>query len=361
MATNDRQADYPIRDRLLEEGYAFGFFQAVRLLEGLQGGHAAPGEGGPPWEEGIRFRPSASLGFPAADVQRIEQTELPGLPNDIYLMTVNFMGLYGVNAPTPTYFTEMICASDSDEDSLRCFLDIFNHRLISLFYRAWKKYRYHITFLSGAKDPISGYLLSLCGLGTKRLRQAADLPSICLLRYAGLLSQQPRSVTGLRGLLADYFDGVPVDVQQFALRWIKISESHQNRLGVAGSPSVLGVDLSLGERTRDRSGKFRVTLGPLSSEQFESFLPGGRQFEVLSHFVFLYAPDRMEFDIELVIKGEEIPHLWLAATGTARLGYTTWLMSEQRENAAIVLDTETHWPTRGQRGMRQSKLQESAA
>lgn len=361
MATDDRQAVHPLAGRLLKEGCKFNFFQAVRLLESLQEGRVAPGEEGPPWEEGIRFRPNASLGFPAADVQSIEETELPGLSASVFLMTVNFMGLYGVNAPTPTYFTEMICTSDTDVDPLSTFLDIFNHRLISLFYRAWKKYRYHITFISEARDAISGYLLSLCGLGTEKLRQAAELPSTCLIRYTGLLSLRPRSARGLQGLLADYFTGIPVRVEQFVLRWIRIPESHQNRLGVAGSNGVLGVNLSVGEWLRDRSGKFRVGLGPLDSDQFEGFLPGGRQFETLSRLVFLYTPDRLEFDIELVLKGDEIPYLWLATSGAARLGYTTWLVSEQRADAAVVFDAEAHWRSRDRHGTQQWKQQENAA
>jgi len=331
------------------------------LLESLQEGRVAPGEEGPPWEEGIRFRPSASLGFPAADVQKIEEAKLPGLSASVFLMTVNFMGLYGVNAPTPTYFTEMICTSEADADPLSAFLDIFNHRLISLFYRAWKKYRYYITFLSEARDPTSGYLLSLCGLGTKALRQVAGLPDTCLIRYTGLFSQRPRSARGLQGLLADYFEGIAVRVEPFILRWVKIPESHQNRLGVAGRNDVLGRSLSVGDRLKDRSGKFRVTLGPLDSEQFEGFLPGGTQFETLSHLVFLYAPDRLEFDIKLVLKAGEIPPLWLDTPGTARLGYTTWLVSERRGDAAVIFDAGAHWRSRDQRGAQQGKQQENAA
>ncbi len=341
MATNDRQTSYPIIDRLLEEGYKFNFYQAVRLLEGLQQNFSAPGGEGPPWEEGIRFQPNTSMSFPAADVQKVEHVELPELDEKIFLMTVNFMGLYGVSAPTPVYFSEMICTADSDEDPLRSFLDIFNHRLISLFYRAWKKYRYHITFLADAGDPISGYLLSVCGLGIKTLRKTTELPVTNLIRYTGIISQRPPSAAALGGFLADYFEDIPVRVEQFILRWIRISEEYQNRLGKGTGNSKLGIDLYAGEWLKDRSGKFRIALGPLGLEQFENFLPGGAQFEILRQLTSLYAPDLLEFDIKLILKGEEIPNLWLAATGTARLGYSSWLISRQRDDATIVFDADS--------------------
>jgi len=338
MAIDDRTTDNPIIQRLTEEGFQFSFFQAIRLLESYQKDLAAPGEGGPPWEEGIRFRPSASLSFPAADVQRIERVELPDAPEETFLVTVNFMGLYGVNAPTPTYFTELICSSDSDEDSMRDFLDIFNHRLISLFYRAWKKYRYSVTFLSKATDDISGYLLYLCGLGAPSLRRHAELPFDHLIRYTGLFSQRPRSATGLKCLLGDYFGKIPVSVEQFVFRWVKIPENQKNRIGTDGRNNQLGVNLCAGEQLKDRSGKMRIALGPLTHKQFEMFLPGGEEFEVLQNLVSMYAPDRLEFDIKLILKGEEIPPLWVTTPGSSRLGYSSWLVSEQREDAAIVFD-----------------------
>ena len=64
------------------------------------------------------------------------------------------------------------------------FFDIFNHRLISLFYRAWAKYRFFIGYESGEQDMLTPKLMDFLGLGTPGLKSRTSYPRprVCFLR-----------------------------------------------------------------------------------------------------------------------------------------------------------------------------------
>jgi type VI secretion system protein ImpH len=326
----------PLKRRILEEPYRFEFFQLVRLLEVWRGGAVGIGQGGPFRGEPLRLRPDPSLAFSPADVRRVEEPSVREAPRDArdhaapdrievpYRVTVNFMGLYGVAAPTPVYLTEMIGATDVDADELVDFLDLFNHRMLSLFYRAWIKYRYPFGYEPEGRDEVSSRLLGFVGLADPAVRRRTGLPTSRLLRYLGLLSLRTRPAVGLKLLLADHF-GVPAEVAERVFRWVPIPPEGHNRIGVANSR--LGVDLTVGERVPDRAGKIRVALGPLHFDQYLSLLPPTPGFHVLCALVRLWAGDRFDFEVELVVRREEIPEMRMGEGSASRLGWTSWATS----------------------------------
>lgn len=205
---------------------------------------------------------------------------------------LSFMGLYGVASPLPAYFSETIATEKEETLPLRDFLDIFNHRLYSFFYRAWKKYRYPLQFQRGGKDAFSSYMLSLIGLGTPELPNLVGVPSVKLLAYIGLMSQRPHSAEGLTRLLKNFW-GIPVTILECVPRWVNIPEQARPRLGSKqeGIQPRLGTNVTVGEKILDFTGKFRVVLGPLSLEAFRRFLPGKNNAGVLRRLVRFYAPD----------------------------------------------------------------------
>ncbi len=75
------------------------------------------------------------------------------------------MGLYGVESPLPTHYSDDIAQRREGVEATEDFLDIFNHRLIAQYYRIWRKYSYPATFRAGGTDNISQYLLGTAGLG----------------------------------------------------------------------------------------------------------------------------------------------------------------------------------------------------
>ena len=135
---------YPaLATQLVNEPYRFNFFQAVRILERLRAGKPV-GHDGPPGDECVRFRSHLSLDFPASAIQLLNVPADHRLPP---AMTVTFMGLTGPSGALPRFYTEFLLERRRHKDPvLREFLDLFNHRLISLFYRAWERNRFYLGF-----------------------------------------------------------------------------------------------------------------------------------------------------------------------------------------------------------------------
>ena len=258
------------------------------------------------------------MAFAASDVAKI--TAVPG-PGGLarYDVETTFLSVYGAVSPLPTYFTEELL--NQEDDSLQKeFLDLFHHRAISLFYRVWEKYRYTSRFSPDGSDYFSRRFQML--LGVDRLPAGHHVDAVRILGFAGLLTQIPRSAASLRGLLSDYFDGVPVRIDSCVGRWLPIPEDQRNRLAL--SNSRLGKDLSLGERVYDVSCTFRVAMGPLSLEEYMAFLPCGDKMPELRELTDLMNGDGLDYEVELQLKEEQVPPLQLCGP-TARLGWSSWL------------------------------------
>jgi type VI secretion system protein ImpH len=286
------------------------------------------GELGPVREEPARLRPSSSLRFQAADVVAVER-RAEGAP--AWRLTTAVLGLYGAGTPLPLFYAEDIARAEmtEDDDPVRLFLDVSNHRLLSLLYRAWSKYRWGFTFEAGARDRTSQRLLGLIGLATPGLQEALSVPAGRLLRYAGTISMRPRGAAAVAGVVSDFFGGVPARIEQCVARWARIAVDDQNRLGARNAG--LGQDLTVGEQVPDRAGKCRVEVGPLDFRTFEAFLPEGAAAHELSELAHFLLPDPLAYDVRLVLRGPEVPWLRLASgPDAARLGWTSWLRHDPR-------------------------------
>ena len=325
MATVPGPADPGLKRKIVEEGYLFDFFQLVHLLERWLDAPVPLGRVGPYRDERLRLRPDDSLAFPSSDIRRVEEPrESESDQGWAWRIIVHFMGLYGSSAPTPVYLTELIGSTDVDAAELTDFLDLFNHRILSLFWRAWLKYRHPYRWEVGGEDEVSGQLLSYIGLGDPEARRRTGLPTGTLLRYLGLLALRTRPPVGLRLMVADCF-GIETRIEERIFRWVPVPPDGRNRIGQANA--TLGFDLTVGERVPDRSGKLRVSLGPLHFEEYLGFLPGTRNFRDLCALTRLWVGDRFDFDIELVVRREEIPELQMAEGSVGRLGWTSWATS----------------------------------
>lgn len=325
--------DHPLAQWLLEAPHEFQFFQLVNLVERLQQDMAPLGASGPVAREPLRLRPALSLGFPAGDVAEGEWREFPA--SGRILLTTTFLGLYGSDSPLPVHFTESLLPQQDEDERVREFLDLFHHRLLSLVYRAWLKYRYYATFRPDGRDAISQVVRGLLGLGTDGLDENVGVSPVALFRYAGLLSQRPRSAAGLAGQLRDYFDGVPIRIEQCVARWLWIQPGDRNVLGQR--KCALGRDFLVGERVRDRGGKFRVKVGPVGLDKYVDFLPPGKGAAELAALVRFYCGDPLEFDIGVTLRGEEVPDSPLGEHGLiGRLAWTSWVKSQPSADREVV-------------------------
>ena len=355
-------------ERMLARGWEFDFFQAAWLLERHCSDRLSIGGRGPVGQEAIRLRPHVSLGFPSTDVRRITKCDEPaGLP--FYRLDVTFLGLYGVSTPLPLHYAievlravdrqqspsttesqpiaadrEQVPDSESESSPTRDFLDILHHRLLSLFYRSWTKYRYDVSFGLPERDSITGYLLNLIGCPPTPDESVLGVPPIRLIRYAGNLTQHPTSAVALEGVLSDYWEGIEIHVQQFVGRWVPLSPDDMNRTGLARSS--LGSDLIVGEQVYDLNGAFNVTLGPVDWETYLRFLPDGECFVQTRSLVRISCSDPLAFTLEVKLQAGEVPEMQLWSDDrAARLGYTSWVRTDELSETSVVFDATSESPS----------------
>jgi type VI secretion system protein ImpH len=326
MATPRRRADTPLADRIFEEPYRFDFFQAVRLLERLQPDRVLVGREGPPAHEVTRFLTQLSLSFPASAVHQLESAESGDGPP---AMMVNFLGLFGPSGALPSHYTELLIARARQGDhTLAAFLDLLNHRLVSLFYRAWEKHHALVLYERGVEDQVARRLFDLIGLGLPTLRNRHDFSDTVLLFYSGCFARRQRPAVVLEALLNDYY-GMPIAVEQFVGQWLVLEPEDRSTIGARGAHNALGVSLVLGERVWDEQGKIRLRVGPLSFAEFLTLLPGGPTLRSLAQMTRLFLDSEFDFDVQLVLRADEVPdcHLSSKSDVGACLGRHAWLKS----------------------------------
>lgn len=335
MPSETWTANHPFVRLALRRAREFDFFQLLHLVERLEKDAAPIGQHGPARDEPVRLRPTLSLGFPAGDLAGADWYQAAPDGRGYLRITTTFLGLYGSDSPLPAHFTESLLPEQEPDERVRGFVDLFHHRIFSLLYRVWKKYRYYVTFRSDGSDRISQVVRGFLGIGTPRLDQSLRISPLRLFRYVGLLSQRPRSAVGLIGQLRDFFEEIGFDLQQCVGRWLWIQPNDRNVLGV--EKCALGQDFLLGERIFDRSGKFRVKVGPVGFDDYLRFLPTGSAAADLRQVVRFYCDDPLEHDIEVTLRGEEVPQTPLGEPGVlGRLSWTTWLKSQPSGDQPVI-------------------------
>ena len=322
MAAYGWHARASVTEGLAAEGERFAFDQAVRLLEAMQPRAVPVGEGVEPAAEAVRFRSRVDLGFPASEVRRVELPEKPGEPAR---MEVAFFGLAGPLGPLPRGITELLIDRRFVGDgALRSFLDIFDHRLISLFFRGRKKTRPALDRRPPDRGRAATALAALAGLGTPHLAGRMAVADRALLFYTGLLVGPRRSMIGLERLLAHFFR-IAARIVPFRGRWLPLGDRQTTVIGASGRNRELGRSAVAGRRLWDQGAAFDLELGPLSLRQLLSFLPTGEAFPVLRSLVRFYCGDELDCRLRLTLRGEEVPALSLGAAGDVRLGWSARL------------------------------------
>jgi type VI secretion system protein ImpH len=330
MTSPEPHTPVGVAARLFSEGYMFDFFQSVRLLETFFAEGKGLSEPANIADEQIRFRPHSGLVFPATDVRSIEL--LQGTPPRA-LITATFMGLYGIGSPLPVYFYDSVATETEESKPLRDFLDMFNHRLYSLFYRSWRKYRLALQYSNPlSREKLVVRALSLAGLGTKRAVDDSVIDPIRLAGFAGSLAMRVHNAEGLQNLVAEFLGGVQVSVLENVSRWVTIP-----RRGCVGRnsgvPTVLGQTACIGEQVHDVAGKFCIVMGPSTLQQYLALLPGGASARLLQFLVRLYVRDTLAYDVQLKLITREIP-VYRLGDQTLQLGLTTWLGKPRTETTS---------------------------
>lgn len=323
MAPEKRKSDTGLNRQLFDRFYEFSFYRAVYLLERFVEGRKPLADALVPGEEPVRFRVKKGFSFPPSDVSDLRVTGEHGAPS----MDVAFMGLTGPSGVMPQWYTQLILERERNKDhSLADFLDLFHHRLITLFYLAWKKHRFPENYEIGARDRLSRYLLSLAGLGTPGLTGMIGLPEEALTFYSGLLSRPIASAVTIESAVA-YFADATVRVEQFIERIVDLEPADQTQLGAANA--TLGDDAICGSQVWESQTKFRVHLGPVGRDKFIRLMPTGDLLVPIFSLIRYMVGIEFEFEIRIYLKKEDVPLCQLGGSGAdaPRLGWTTWVSS----------------------------------
>ena len=325
-----------LEKKLGEAPYQWDFFQAVRHIECAHGDKPRIGESYHVKDDPIRFCQKPTLAFSSSPISAYRR---PGDRIRPPQMFVNFLGLLGPNGPMPRFMTEYILhrTLHHKDFTLARFLDIFNHRMISLFYRAWACHR-QIVYLDRVDDNrLTIFVGSLFGMGLKSMQNLDVLPDLGKLKFAGHLVGLTKHADGLQALLNNYFQ-IPVKIKQMVGHWIDIPKQYRCRVGQSLETSQLGKTILLGERIWDCQQKFRISLGPLSLPDYQRMLPGGGSLDRFIAWVRSYVGKELKWDLQLELKPDEIPKTKL--DGSSRLGLSSWLKSkpiEEKEIGTVIL------------------------
>jgi len=332
----------PLNQVLFDEPYRFEFFQAVRLFEKIFPELQAVGREALPGQEVVRFRSTVGLDFPASEIREIREPAEGSDPDAKVEMLVNFMGLVGPSGVLPTHYTELVLDRVRHRDtSMWAFLDIFTHRTVSMFYRAWAKYRFPVAYERG-KDEFTGYLFDFAGLGTNGLRGRLELKDESLLPYVGLITQKPHSSNALENILSDYF-GITAKIEQFFGQWLALNSSDYTRLGKKNS--TLSLNAIAGTQVWEQQSKFRVRLKSLTFIQFQAFLPNGSAHKALDSIIRFMAGPEFDYDVQLELKAKQVPGAVLTTRAQRRpmLGWTSFLKTAPRkyDDRQVILQMES--------------------
>jgi len=260
------------------------FFQLVRAIERKSLFHSSDSEkaasalggDGLPHREALRFKVNNNMAFPGSAVETLKSClDDPSLSlGKRYDVIVNFMGLTGPSGVLPQHYSRLVMARAKQHDTaLADFLDLFNHRLTSLFYRSWIKYRFSVQYETHLhkqqKDPFTRVIQALSGQHEKQDHSAQ-------LYYSGHFSRINKSAANLESMLKDFLL-IPVKVHSFIGQWIPIVERDRAILGNASAlrNNCLGHGILPGKRYWDRQAKINIEIGPTSYTLFQELLPGG--------------------------------------------------------------------------------------
>jgi type VI secretion system protein ImpH len=323
MADTHGNTSNPLIDELVRCPYAFDFFRAVRLLESQRVDLPRIGFSISPAEDPVRFWQNPSLRFAPSTLDSVRSGGTDTVPR----LAVNFFGLFGPNAPLPPHITEYVLERElhHHDPTITAFFNLFHHRLISLFYRAWAANQKAVDLDRPTDQRYALYIGALFGIGMEALQERDAVPDAAKLFFSGRLVCQTRNAEGLEAILRQYFQ-IPVQVETFTGRWLQLPQDSICRLGQSAESGSLGLNAIAGERFWDSQLSFRMRFGPMGLADYERMLPKGASFERVKYWVLNYCGQHFFWDVQLVLRADEVPATRLGHAG--RLGWTSWLKTK---------------------------------
>lgn len=326
---------------LAHGAYDFDFYGTMRRLEANFRAQPRFGQALRPSDEGVRLGQDPDLAFAPSQLTSFTSPtdEQPGR------LRVAFLGLFGAQGPLPLHITEYVRERlrHFGDRTFSAFVDLFHHRLMLLFYRAWAQAQPTAWQDRAEDNRFDSYVGALIGLGMPSLLRRDALPDSAKFQYAGYLCGGVRGAAGLAAVLSDYFE-LPVAIDEFQGEWLELPTECRTRLGGDAEDCVLGRGTVLGKRVYRSDSKFRVRLGPLSNRDYLRFLPGKPSLTRLSSFIRLCVGDALSWDICLQLSPEENAQIRLGQAH--RLGWNATLGPNTAGDVVIDPNTNTTIRTR---------------
>lgn len=354
MSSQSRRKSISVIKELTERPHEFCFKQAVRLLERATAFEIREGKKKNlsnkamtrymlPASEFARFNSRLSFSFPSSEIDSVKRVSLE---TDIsrWKIDVNFISLTGSTGILPYHYSETALQRLKLKDSSMIdFFNLFNHRIVSLFYQASCKYNFPIEYErkrleaknnNNITDNYTQTLLSLIGLGTAHLTNRLYTKDESIIYYAGLFTGKIRTISSLRQILQNHFS-IPVEINDFIGQWQELISDVRTRfsgINNAAQNNCLGKSAMLGKKGWFVQGKIQIILGPLSKLQLNTFAPGTSTLKALDEIVRLYIGIEYDYDFIMRIKKRDIPErATLATQQSAILGWNTWLSSGSKK------------------------------
>lgn len=323
MAVTNGQTPDSLIAQLEQAPFSFDFFQAVRLIESWRRDLPRVGFSRTPGQDAVRFCQNPSLAFAPSTLESFQRDGAQIAPK-LYL---HFMGLFGPNSPLPLHITEYAHERQLNfgDRTLTAFFNVFHHRMVSLFYRAWADNQKAADLDRPESQHYAAFIGSFFGIGMKALQARDEVPDWAKLFFSGRLAYQTRNAEGLESILAAFFQ-IKTEVQTFIGRWINLPPECVCKLGDSPGSGSLGLTTIVGSRFWECQLSFRVHMGPMKLADYERMLPSGGSFKRLRAWVLNYCGEHFSWDVQMVLEAAEVPEVSLGRAG--RLGWTTWLKTQ---------------------------------
>jgi len=338
MAGSTGQSPDPVgaTEALAAQPTRFTLFAALRLLEAAHADLPRLAESRRSADDAVRLGQPPHLFFAPSDVSHFE------LDGKRPQLTQYSFGIFGPNGALPLHLTEYAHERQRqhDDPTLADFVNTFQHRLISLFYRAWANADPATNFDRPDSDRFVGYVGAFLGLAPESTRRRDSVTDYAKLSRSGQLAPQSRSAESLEAALADYFD-LPIRIQPFVGAWLKIPGDAYTRLGGDRDYALLGAGATLGAASWQCQHKFEIVIGPVSLAAFRDFLPGTRALRELRDLVRFYTNDEWSWQVRLLLRDVDVPGVTLGQQG--HLGWTTWMSHSPKMADDVVLQGDDRW------------------
>lgn len=317
---------------------SFDFFELLRRLEKKSGTF---GHSGRPDREPARLGQHVRLGFAVQDVAEFHDATEHGPAR----VTVSNFGLLGPEGPMPLHLTRWVldrlsqrwfAGADARQTSDTTFIDFVNilqHRMIALFYRAWADANPAVQIERTEGGRVRAMLQAMGGIGLPGTRNTGNpVLDLVKLGQAGALANQVDGPERLTQFLAQAFR-VPVQLKEFIGAWMPIPAALQSRLGHVHA--ALGKGATIGPRSFSRQHRIELRIGPLGFDDYKAFLKGGQRLEIFKRAVRDLLGEQFDVDLRVVLAANEMPP---ARIGDSQLARTGWLAPpEDRGDAEDML------------------------